>query len=323
MINQLIRFYNQNRKTIIVVIIFVAFFLILFRALVYFNRESKEREYGIINAQYSNNSTVNNVNNSDSSLLHSNETVNNNIQNSNTNTLPKSIISKFINFCNNGNVQDAYYLITNDCKQAIFPNINTFINNYYKKIFTQNKTFKIEESMYEGVYQVTYYDNVLSNGGYTTNQPQTDYIFYTKEDGQDKISLNQFLYKKEIQKEVTKDNISVKVVAKQVYVDYEIYEIQFINNSGKTIMIDTKQNNESMSLLDNNNLKYYSNISQFDNERLLIKDNFATTLNITFYKIYNNERIIKEIQFLDIIKNYDDYINGKEKNTVQINVALI
>ena len=45
------------------------------------------------------------------------------------------IIIKFIDYCNSGEINSAYELLSDDCKQILFPSIESFLNNYYNRIF--------------------------------------------------------------------------------------------------------------------------------------------------------------------------------------------
>lgn len=324
MLNQLIRYYNQNRKTVIGIAIFVALFLILYRYLVYSYRKNiMLPQNEVNNNQYTNSSISNLQENNNSQIVDENTTVypNNNAINNDSNAKQKTTINKFIEVCNNGNIEEAYNLLTDDCKEVLFPNINIFTENYYKKIFTGKVTAKIESSIYSGIYEVTYYKDILANGG-SGNNKEKDYIYYEEQNGQAKLSVNQFLYKQNINKNVTKDNVNIKIISKQIYMDYEIYQIQIVNNSNNTVLVDSKEKNDTVCLLDDNNLKYFSNISEINNNRLIIKPDFAVVLDLKFNKIYNSGRIAKSIQFLDIIKNYEEYINGQEKQNIQIGISV-
>ena len=42
------------------------------------------------------------------------------------------IIDQFIKYCNSKDINNAYNLLSDDCKNEVFKNIETFNNNYIK-----------------------------------------------------------------------------------------------------------------------------------------------------------------------------------------------
>ena len=317
---------NQNLRTVLVTIFIVAFLFIFLQTILGIVRTNRNNELKqvIENNNKIKNDTLNSIENTQNNNTNYSDNNNtNSFDNSNTNTTQKALINKFLELCNKADINGAYKLISLDCKEIMFPNIETFTNNYYKKVFSNKRTFEIKESkIYNEIYEVIYFNNALQNGGANNNEKQKDYFYYKLEDGQGKLSLNQFLYKQDIQKDITKDNINIQILSKQVYMDYEIYKIQVINNTKNTILINSKENSKTIYLLDNNNVKYYSNIGEISTERLKIKSNFANIFDLKFNKMYNSEREIKQIQFLDIITNYDEYIEKNQKQTIEISISL-
>ena len=67
-----------------------------------------------------------------------------NRNNSNINKVNVNIIDNFIEYCNNGNVKEAYDLLSSDCKESKYPNVDIFTNNYYNKIFETSKTYTVQ-----------------------------------------------------------------------------------------------------------------------------------------------------------------------------------
>ena len=56
----------------------------------------------------------------------------------------ESIINMFVEYCNNGQVEEAYNMLSSDCKEALYPNQQSFENNYYKNIFTEKRTCNLQ-----------------------------------------------------------------------------------------------------------------------------------------------------------------------------------
>ncbi len=280
MFNQLFRKYNQNRRTIWVVIIFIAFFVLLLHTVFNILRAFKREEQQELLNNYYQSQTNSIVNNSET-----NNTVNEieTPEDITTSTSSEDVINYFIRLCNENKIEEAYDMISNDCKEVLFPTINDFRNNYYNKVFTKQKTAKVEESMYEGeIYKITYTSDLLANGGYNEQETLEDYIYVTREEDKTKISLNKFIYIQDINKKSSSDGVSISILKKRMYIDYEEYQIQITNNSNNAIYINPDET--KVYLLDENDIKYTSNIDELQTNATLIEENTSKIFDLTFYK---------------------------------------
>lgn len=322
MINRIIRYYNQNRKAIIIFIISVAFVIFLVQSL---NNMVVEKNQSIINQQkVTSNQVASSTNNDKNSGVVQTNNINNNVVN---NTKPeltgtKKTIDEFVQYCNAGEIEKAYNLLTDDCKKIIFPNIEKFKNEYYNKIFTNKKIYSTEKSIYgNSILKITYYDDILSTG-IASDDKIVDYIYPKNENGQDKISINNFLYIDQINKSHQGKELNIDIIEKQVYIDYEIYTIKFTNNSANKILLDTKKDNNSTNISDNNKTEYASYIDNIATDMLVLGPNVSRTIELKFNKMFNTNRKIDKMNFLDIVSNYDNYIAGKEYETIKISIKL-
>lgn len=280
MFNKLFRKYNQNIRTIWVVIIFIALFFILlqtiFSVIRSMRRAEQEQELNNYYQSQSNSETNNTV----SSNVENKVEVPENVA---ITSSSESIINQFVKLCNENKLNEAYDIISQDCKEVLYPTINDFKNNYYDKIFDKPKSARIENSMYEGeIYKVTYMTDLLSNGGYSDETTFEDYIYVTREDDEPKISLNKFIYIQDINKTASSNEISINILKKRVFIDYEEYQIQISNNTNNEIYITPDE--RKIYLLDENDIEYTSNIDEFQTNATLIKPNESKIFDLTFYK---------------------------------------
>ena len=312
--NRLIRYYNQNRGRILIAILVIAFIITITQLL---NEQAKKE-----NQRVNNNTEIKNIiQTNNTNIQGSNQNTQNAIQNivqNNSNTVTSTnIIDKFINYCNEGQIQNAYDLISNDCKKVLFPSIEVFKLNYFQKVFTQKRSYKSEESMYgKPLYKVTYYADLLSNGGYNQEGNLQDYIMLVQQDGKNKISLNKFLYTEKINKSENKNSIFINVLQKYVFLDYEIYQIQVSNKTSETILLCENEKNEQIYLMDERGMKYSSNIDEYEHEKSIINNESTTILNLKFNKIYNKQVKAQSIVFSNIV------INNENSEKVEINIEI-
>lgn len=319
----LFRKYNQNRKTLWTSIIFVAFFVILLQAIFAIIRSSqnRERQERLAQANMQKNNTV--VNQITEGNNTTSNTVNSSDSRANYRKMAEQEINNFAQYCNSNQIEEAYNMLTTDCKQVLFPTINEFNNNYVQKIFTQKRSIKVEDSMYgDLIYKVSYYADILANGGPSQENTLQDYIRIEQKDQDYKLSLNKFLYSENISKIENTNAIYMKVVQKQVYIDYEIYQVQITNQTQNTLLLSTRKENNTVSLIDEKEVEYPANMDEQAIERLIVKPGATTLLNIKFNKIYNQERKDQAIKFLDIVSDYEKYQRGEETEKIRLSIRL-
>lgn len=154
--NKLIRIWNQNRGKIIITALVVVFFFIIIRALNSVAKKSIEQKNNNTNTAWVEEEQI-----PDKSILTGQKV---NTETTKTNV---SVIEEFVNSCNENNIDNAYNLLTDDCKETLFKTKEKFIENYYNLIFTESRTTKIENyknSSKTNTYKVTFYGDVLASG---------------------------------------------------------------------------------------------------------------------------------------------------------------
>ena len=233
------------------------------------------------------------------------------------------IIEKFVETCNYGKIEEAYNMLTDGCKEALYPTVEKFCDNYYNIIFKNPRTTKIENyknSTSTNTYIVTLYEDIMATGSVQSTGDYKDYITVEKEDG--KLNINSLITSKSIKKESEKNGISIKVLKQEIYLDYETYEFEFKNNTENTIMLDTLLNSKTIYLLDRNNIKYSSFAAEVSDIFYELSSYETTTFSIRFNKRYNPVDETKKIGFSDIILNYEQYKeqNTKEREKIEIDL---
>ena len=122
---RLIRFYNQNRRRILIIILIIVFILGIIQLLNYFSRmkiAKEDKQNTWIENTESNKDVV-----SEKSLI-SGQNVSDTQLNSET-----ELIDEFVKYCNNKDLNSAYEMLSEECKEEMFPTIDDFYNNYYIK----------------------------------------------------------------------------------------------------------------------------------------------------------------------------------------------
>lgn len=237
------------------------------------------------------------------------------------------IMDEFINYCNEKEIEKAYNLLTDECKEELFSNnIENFKKNYIEKIFTTYKTYNMQSwiNASNPTYKVRILQDALSTG--KTGQVVEDYYTIVKKDGAYKLNLNSYIGRTKINKQAIKDNITITVVNKDTFMDYEIYSIKVENNTDNTILLDTKTKQKSAYITGSNKVTYSAFMHEIDEAFLEIKPRLYTKINVKFNKIYSPNIRANSVTFTDIVLNLEEYNKTENKadykNKIQIEVDL-
>ena len=297
MIHNLLRYYYQNKYKIWGVIAFIVLLILVIQVVNFMVTQ--------MNGQDSNNHISSNI--STSNTLINNKETNSYItgdtsavtgEQINTTNLENArvIIENFISACNNGNIEEAYSYLSDDCKQELYTDVNQFKTLYYDAIFGGNKKNASIENWILNTYKVDITEDIMATGNANGIKTQ-DYMTVVKNNDEIKLNINSFVGIEEINKEQTVENIKFTILNIKTYVDYEEYELQVENNTGNRILLDSQQNTKSIYVQDDNETEYYSYSNEILSELLSINNGFSTSLTIKFYKSYSLDNTTNNIVF--------------------------
>lgn len=308
MLRKLRILYHNNKTKIWLILGIIIFVYVIIRM---FNAQiKKENEEKINNGTNQNFQVTTYLPSSQTSVMTNSSTTKENVKKD------TEIIKNFIDFCNDNNIEEAYNLLSQQCKDELYKNINDFYNKYYKNIFNEKKSYDIENwaSSKNITYKVKYLNDIMSSG--TVNDEYIEeYITVVTENNEKKLNVNQFIEKEELNLKRETDNLNITVVNKYVYYDYEEYEIIFENNTDKNIILDTKENTESVYIEDTKDVKYTWFGNEVPNSYLNLNSGESKRLRLKFNEIYTGKKTDSTIYLTDV------KIDGQEeKTTIKINV---
>ncbi len=316
----------ENRYVIIVIIVGIILFMSLINVVNNFIKESQKEKL----SQLENTTNTNNIINSDiannskpiieSTTNKNNSTTSNNLSN-------EKLIRDFITYCNLHEIQNAYNLLSDECKQAVFfSNIEYFRNNYVESIFKTNKVLNIEKWTENNIitYRIRLTDDILSTGNIkgTTNAIEDYYTIVETEGGKQKLNINGYISRNYINKEDEANGINISILKKDIFKEYEQYEIKVENKTNNTIMLDSKENVDSIYLIGSNSSKYSCYTYELDEIKTIIPENTSKNITVKFNKIYSNKAIMRKMVFEDIILNYDNYNANIDKKDYKDRIAI-
>lgn len=154
---KLMRLYNQNRAFIIAGVFIIALIIVIIQML---NSHVKEQQEMAKN-RIENSSTVDNsttISSGNTSVITGEEVK--------TNEQSKETIKKFVDYCNNKEIEKAYDMLSEDCKKLIYSDINKFKTNYIDRIFYIYRLYTLEnwfETNELKTYYIKYTEDILAS----------------------------------------------------------------------------------------------------------------------------------------------------------------
>lgn len=285
------KFYNLGIKLIIVaIIIFIATVIISIRG----NNQNEENENKSV---YNPTSTVISGKNITEEKYEEN----------------KNIVDKFMQYCNEKNVQAAYDMLSEECKENQYKDIEVFNKIIIKQIFNTKRTYNIQSWVNNSkfnVYRIRITEDLLATGNYDNTKKYETYI--TTYPNSEKISIGEYICKEEINKKNSTDIVEAVVVNKIIYIDQEEYEIKIKNLSNKEILIDNLKDNKTIRLYGKDGNAYTPYYDKLYNSNLSVLPGETITLKIKFKKSIASYIESKEIKLSGIITDYESYKNSQE-----------
>lgn len=236
-----------------------------------------------------------------------------------------NLVNTFLQFCNERKVEDAYNLLSNECKTEIYPTLETFTNRYYNTIFNRKREFVLQAWISTKnyiVYRIRYTNNMLATGTYDENDVYQDYITLNRKTDTEKISLGNFVDAEYYNIVTETEEIKATVTKRILCTAYEEYEIKFKNKTEKTILLNNLKNSATIKLITEHGTEYNAQTTKIFLNDLIIAPGEVITISIRFKKSISADNVSKEIQLLDIIKDYETYIQNEDIYTDMAKITI-
>ena len=299
----IVKWYNNNRKQIWKAIFTVGIIGAIFYGIVF---KLNDR---LVNNQPQTEEQKVNANDFNSVTLKSNKSVITGQSSNNyaTNKKNVSVIDEFISYCNSGDINKAYNLISPDCIDEMYKSVDIFKNTYYTKIFGNgNKTVNVENWI-NNIYKVNIKQSALSTGEFS-NKAVVDYISVVKDNnGLEKLNINGYIGRNQLDYSAEKTDFSVKVLQRNQYMDYDIYTIEVTNNLEKEIALGNPNYLEMSYITDKSGIKYEAYTNEISEQELVIGAKQKRTIRIKYSSSFSSTKEIYTIVFPNIVTDYKEY----------------
>lgn len=173
----------------------------------------------------------------------------------------EDMIEEYVGYCNEGNYQKAFNMLSEDCREYAFNNsVEQFMRHVLVKMPTPKK-YAIQDysnMKYDGtniyIYEIKYTDDFLATGITNSTYAFTSENFTFYRDDNDEIQMNtgNYIYHTDIKSISENEYFKIDVIDKIVNYSIETYRIKFTNRSNYTIVVsDGAETNEIVLVLPN------------------------------------------------------------------------
>lgn len=227
----------------------------------------------------------------------------------------ENLVNTFVDYCNAQNYSEAYNLLTQECKNKLYPTLEAFKTNYCEIIFEAKREYNMQSWINDvdyNTYKVRFTEDFISTGSYNESEKYEDYITIVTNGQDKKINVNGYIKTVSINKQTKTEELEIEALSADVYLDYIEYYIKAKNISNKNILLDTLSSNDNIKLIGSNSATYRlytTNLSMLD---LKINANSSKNIKIKFVKQYGSDINGQSIEFRKAITDYSEYQKDEE-----------
>lgn len=313
---KLLRYWNQNKRKILITIAVIALIIIIIQIANRMIRAQNERNN---NNQIKQNIVANDVKKPSESII-SNDKLTEKETKENS-----DLIEQFVDYGNQKKLDEAYDMLSDDCKSELYPTKELFVSNYINQIFQSQVNYALQlwykaSNCY--TYRITYNKgNLLQTGGQEASNNFLDYITLIKQNGEYKLNINKFIQKEALNKQGSNSGIEVTIQSKSIYIDYEIYHMMIQNNTSKTILLNDGTNAKDISLVGADNSAFSSISAELPASSLTLEPQYRKTMDIKFNKAYMTTNKPEILQMTNVYLDKAQY-DSKQENVQKVTIKI-
>lgn len=219
----------------------------------------------------------------------------------------EDLVETYFDYCNNGEYEKAYNLITEDCRKSNYPTLEQF-KAYVDFVFEgKNKIYNIQSySIVDNkyIYNMRILDDILANGTTDGYYYYEEKIILTEENGEMKLAIAEYISDKNTNIIAEDDNMIIEITNVKVDYETETYTVKVTNKTDKYIVIsDNTLNNEIvLDLGEQTRRPENMQVAYF-----YVLPNGTKTQTLTFNKFYDNGLTSQKLIFgtIRILNEYD------------------
>lgn len=221
-------------------------------------------------------------------------------------------IKEYVGYCNNGDFDKAYNMLSSDCKKYAYPKFDDFVDHVLT-VMPLPREYNIQnysnmKDLY--IYDVRYTENYLATGLTNSTFSYSDEkISFTKNKNDElEMGVGGFVRHDSIKASTENEYLKIEIIDRNVYYGTETYTVKFTNKTNYDIVIcDYNENDEVLINLNNE----YREADQMNN--IILYSNASEEHKISFSKFVDDNDTTNTISF-NGIRVLDSYygVNAEE-----------
>ena len=234
----------------------------------------------------------------------------------------ENFVEEFIDYCNSGEYEKAYNLLSDDCKEDRFSTIQEF-KDYVKVKFFKSRKYAIQNYSVHNdkyIYNVKLFDDIMATG--LTNSDykyiEEKIVAFYNEDGKLVYNIGGFIGKEYIQGVQENEYLKADIKERYVYYGYEIYKVKLTNRSENIVVIQDGNVEETEVLLDIGNDDKRENVNT---NNIVLAPGESKQVSMSFNKFYDDGDDSNSI-ILNNIRIMNQYTGNEETAEQEINNAI-
>lgn len=210
----------------------------------------------------------------------------------------EEMLEEYVGYCLEGNVESAYGMLSDTCKECSFENnIDNFTAYMINKIGSA-KRYAIQDysnNKNTYIYQIKYSEDMLATGLTNTTYHFTEekIVFKKQKNGDIEMSVGNFVDYEDIKNISENEYLKVDVRRVEKYYSVERYVVVLTNRSDNTIVIaDQQEENEVFLELESHDVRVPTLVN-----KIVLEPNQSKTIKLEFAKFYDNENEATSLTF--------------------------
>lgn len=228
----------------------------------------------------------------------------------------ENLIDEYISYCNNKEYENAYNMLSSECRNELYPNIEDF-KIYIDSIFDEEKIYSIQnysnvDNVY--IYKVDIFEDILATGltGKENFATYSEKFVITNDNGNLTLAIREYIGNTN-NYQVYEDNY-IKVEIEEVIQSYEnqTYKVKLTNRTEYTIVLaDQTENYEIMLELENET----RDIQNIPYKGIYLLPYEEKELELKFVKFFDEDETAKSIIFnaVRVLKSYSGLSSKREE----------
>ena len=239
----------------------------------------------------------------------------------------EDMIEEYVGYCNEGNYQSAYNMLSDFCKEYVFYNDIDQFAEYLATKMHGKVNYAIQDYSNDGntyIYQLKYSDDMLATG--LTNSEysyiEEKMVFKKQKDGTIDMAVGNFVDFGDIKNISENDYLKVDVKSVVKYYSVEEYTVRFSNRTDNTIVIsDGEEPSECVLVLASGDVREKTNA----NIDIVLEPKESKNFVLRFQKRYDNNDDAKKLTFgaIRVMEKYsgtddveDEVIQSEIQNAI-------